>query len=57
MPTGIHLVFHVKLVCPAAMDPFLTQIVDNTQPPPLLINREEEFKVKRILAMQRRKIG
>jgi hypothetical protein len=31
--------------------------MDNMQPPPLLINGEEEYEVKRILAIQRRKIG
>jgi hypothetical protein len=57
MPTGIHPVFHVNLVCLAATDPLLSQIIDNTQPPPLLVNREEEYKVKHILAVQRRKVG
>jgi hypothetical protein len=50
-------VFHVNLVCPAAIDPFQSQIVDNTQPPPLLVNGEEEYEVERILAVQRRKVG
>jgi hypothetical protein len=31
--------------------------MDNTQPPPLLVNREEEYEVKHILAVQRRKVG
>jgi hypothetical protein len=31
--------------------------MDDTQPPPLLVNREEEYKVKRILAVRRRKVG
>jgi hypothetical protein len=57
IPTSIHPVFHVKLVRLAATDPFPSQIMDDTQPPPLLVNREEEYKVERILAIQRRKIG
>jgi hypothetical protein len=57
MPTGIHLVFHINLVRLAAIDPLLSQIIDNIQPPPLLVNGEEEYKVKHILAVQRRKVG
>jgi transposase InsO family protein len=57
VPTGIHPVFHVDLVRPAATDPFPSQIMDDTQPPPLLVNGEEEYEVERILAVRRRKIG
>lgn len=57
VPTGIHPVFHIELVRPAATDPFPSQIVDDTQPPPLLIDGEEEYEVERILAVRRRKIG
>jgi hypothetical protein len=57
VPTGIYPVFHVKLVRLAAIDPFPSQIMDDTQPPPLLVNGEEEYEVKHILAIQRRKIG
>jgi hypothetical protein len=31
--------------------------VDDTQPPPLLVNGEEEYEVEHILAVQRRKVG
>jgi hypothetical protein len=31
--------------------------MDDTQPPPLLVNGEEEYKVERILAVRRRKVG
>jgi hypothetical protein len=31
--------------------------MDDTQPPPLLVNGEEEYEVERILAIRRRKIG
>jgi predicted nucleotidyltransferase component of viral defense system len=57
VPTGIHPVFHVELVRPAATDPFPSQIIDNSQPPLLLVNGEEEYEVERILAVRRRKIG
>jgi hypothetical protein len=51
VPTGIHLVFHVKLVHLAAIDLFPSEISNNTQPPPLLVNGEEEYEVKQILAI------
>jgi hypothetical protein len=54
---GIHPVFHVELVRPAAIDPLPSQVVDDTQPPPLLVDGEEEYKVKCILAVWRRKVG
>jgi hypothetical protein len=57
VPIGIHLVFYVDLVCLAATDPLSSQIVDDTQPPPLLVNGEEEYEVEHILAVQRRKVG
>jgi hypothetical protein len=57
VPTGIHPVFHVELVRPAATDPFPSQIIDDTQPPPLIIDGEEEYEVEQILAVRRRKIG
>jgi hypothetical protein len=51
MPIGIYLVFHVNLVHLAATDLLPSQIMDNMQPPPLLVNREEEYKVKHILVV------
>jgi hypothetical protein len=57
MPIGIHLVFHINLVRLATIDPLPSQIMDNTQPPPLLVNKEKEYEVKHILAVQRRKVG
>ncbi|OKP10450.1 hypothetical protein PENSUB_4119, partial [Penicillium subrubescens] len=57
VPTGIHPVFHIELVRPAATDPFPSQLVDDSQPPPLLVDGEEEYDVEQILAVRRRKIG
>ncbi|CEJ61941.1 hypothetical protein PMG11_03668 [Penicillium brasilianum] len=57
VPTGIHPVFHIELVRPAATDPFPSQLVDDSQPPPLLVDGEEEYEVEQILAIRRRKIG
>lgn len=56
VPTGIHPVFHIELVRPAATDPFPSQLVDDVQPPPLLVDGEEEYEVEQILAVRRRKI-
>jgi hypothetical protein len=52
MPTSIHLVFYIKLVRLAATDPFPSQLVDDSQPPPLLVNGEEEYNVEQILAVR-----
>jgi hypothetical protein len=57
VPISIHPVFHVDLVRLAATDPLPSQIMDDTQPPPLLVNGEEEYEVKHILAVRRRKVG
>jgi hypothetical protein len=57
VPTSIHLVFYIKLVRLVATDLFLSQLVDDSQPLPLLVNGEEEYDVEQILAVRRRKIG
>jgi hypothetical protein len=49
MPTGVHPVFHVELVRPAASDPFSSQIVDDTQPAPIKVDSELEYEVEEIL--------
>jgi hypothetical protein len=56
MPTGIHLVFYIELVRLVVTDPLLSQLVDDSQPPPILVNGEEEYSVEQILAVRRRKI-
>lgn len=48
-PTGIHPVFHVDLLRPAANDPFPSQRNDDYQPPPTLVDGQEEYHVERIL--------
>jgi hypothetical protein len=44
----IHPKFHVNLLKRAKNDPFSSQIRDNTQPPPLLINSEPEYIIEKI---------
>jgi hypothetical protein len=43
MPTGVYPVFHVDLIRPAASDPLPSQIVDDSQPPPLVVDGELEY--------------
>jgi hypothetical protein len=48
-PPGIHDVFHSQLLRPALDDPLPSQVQDDSQPPPALINNEEEYDIKEIL--------
>lgn len=57
MPGGVHPVFHVDLIRPAASDPFPSQIVDDSQPPPMRVDGALEYQVEEILAARTRKIG
>jgi hypothetical protein len=41
--TSVYLVFYVDLIRPAASDPLPSQIVDDSQPPPLVIDGELEY--------------
>ena len=56
-PTGIHPVFHVELLRPAATDPLPSQVSDNLQPPAVMVDGEEEFNVKEILDEKHTKQG
>jgi hypothetical protein len=57
VPTGIHPVFHVDLIRPAADDPLPSQIVDDSQPPPLEIDGELEYDMEEILAARTKRVG
>ncbi len=48
--------FYIELVRPAAADPFPSQIVDDTQPPPVEVDSELEYKVEEILDSRERYI-
>ena len=48
-PPGIHNVFYVSLLKRAAANPFLNQCQDNLRPPVIIMDRKEEWEVKRIL--------
>jgi transposase InsO family protein len=57
VPSGIHPVFHVELVRPAATDPLPSQVVDDAQPPPVEVEGEVEYQVDEILAARTRRVG
>ena len=48
-PSGIHNVFHASLLKRAAADPFPNQRQDNSRPPAIIMDKEEEWEVERIL--------
>ena len=45
----IHNVFHVSLLKRAADDPFLNQRQGDFRPPVVIVNKEEEWEVERVL--------
>jgi hypothetical protein len=57
VPTGIHPVFHVELVRPAPTDPLPSQVVDDSEPPPVVVGGEQEYEVEAILDIRRRRRG
>ena len=57
VPSGIHPVFHVELVRPAATDPLRSQFVDDSQPPPIQVGNELEYQVEEVIAARTRKVG
>ena len=48
-PPGIHNVFYASILKCAAADPFPNQRQDDLWPPVIIVNREEEWEVERIL--------
>jgi hypothetical protein len=42
-------VFYISLLQPTVNNPFLSQLNNNYQPPPKLVNSEAEYTVKEIL--------
>jgi hypothetical protein len=48
-PPGIHPVFHVDLLRPAAIDALPSQQLDDTQPAPQPVNQHEEYEVEKII--------
>ena len=46
---GIHDMFHASLLKRAAADPFPNQRQGDSQPPVIIVDREEEWEVERIL--------
>jgi hypothetical protein len=48
-PDGTRSVFHTMYLRPVSEDPFPSQEVDDTQPPPILVDEEPEWEVQEIL--------
>jgi hypothetical protein len=57
MLTGVHLVFHIDLIRPASTDPLPSQTVDDSQPPPLVVDGELEYQVEEILDHRAKRVG
>jgi hypothetical protein len=53
----IHPRFHVNLLKRAENDLFPSQIRDDTQPPPLLIDGEPEYTIKEIKRARLKRMG
>ncbi len=49
-PLRIHNMFHSKLLRLASYDPLTSQVQDDTQPQPRLIQQEDEYEVEEILS-------
>jgi transposase InsO family protein len=56
-PPGVHNVFHVSLLRPAASNPFPSQSNGDYQPPPVLIDGEAEYVVEEILQEREKRVG
>jgi hypothetical protein len=57
VPGHIYPKFHVDLLKRAENDPFSSQIRDDTQPPPLLIDGEPEYIIEKIKRARLKKVG
>jgi hypothetical protein len=55
-PPGVHNVFHVDLLRPAADDPLPSQVLDDSQPPAILIDGKEEWLIDCVLKERQRKL-
>ena len=53
----VHDVFHVDRVKLAATDPFPSQVLDDEQPPAILVDNEEEYEVEDIVREEWRRRG
>lgn len=55
-PPGIHNVFNVDLLRPAATDPLPSQLVDDPQPPAIVVDNEEWWLVESIIGERTKRL-
>ena len=55
-PPRVHNVFHADLLRPAATDPLPSQVVDDPQPPAIIMDDNEYWLVEKILQKRRKKL-
>ena len=56
-PKGINDVFYVNKLCAASINLFFNQLIDDTQPPLIQNNGEDEWIVEEIMAEIKKKKG
>ena len=49
-PTGIHNVFHSNLLRTASTDPLESQVLDDIQPNPIIVEDDEEYQIENLSA-------
>jgi len=48
-PTGIHNVFHSNLLRTASTDPLESQVLDDIQPNPIIVEDDEEYQIEKLI--------
>lgn len=57
VPGTIHNVFNIDLLRPAASNPFPSQVQDDEQPPPVIVDGEPEWEVEHLAGERWKKVG
>ena len=54
---GVHNVFHTNLLRPAHINPFPSQVIDDSQPPAIQVDNNDEYQVDGIMGVRTKKAG